>query len=131
MLPVQVAIRRMFLGGGVVKRGRGGIQYEDVIEGAGPPAGRGSKVQLRYSIRLNRGETVIEDDELCFRIGERRVIPGIEYGVEGMRPGGRRRLRIGPHLAYGEDGVPGKVPSNAVLEVDVLLVATDGNPKRP
>jgi FKBP-type peptidyl-prolyl cis-trans isomerase len=50
------------------------------------------------------------------------VIPGLEYGVEGMRVGGKRRLRVGPHLGYREEGVPGVVPANAVLEFHVTLV---------
>ena len=37
-----------------------------------------------------------------FVVGERNTIAGLPWGVEGMRVGGRRRLRVGPHLAYQE-----------------------------
>jgi FKBP-type peptidyl-prolyl cis-trans isomerase len=40
-----------------------------------------------------------------------------------MRIGGTRRLRVAPHLGYGNDGVPGKVPPNALLTVEVHVVA--------
>lgn len=96
----------------------------DELEGAGEVAGRGSKVDLRYTMKLNRGDVIHDNEFLSFQVGERRVIAGIEYGVEGMRAGGRRRLRIGPHLAYGEKGVPGKIPQNAVLIVEILLIST-------
>jgi FKBP-type peptidyl-prolyl cis-trans isomerase len=41
-----------------------------------------------------------------------------------MRVGGRRRLCVGPHLAYREKGVPGLIPPNAkaVFEVELLAV---------
>ena len=55
----------------------------------------------------------MESERVSFRIGEREVIAGLEYGVEGMRVGGRRRIRVPPHLGYREAGVPGKIPSNA------------------
>lgn len=105
-----------------MKRGRGGVRFEDLTSGTGPPAARGSSVEIRYDLSPKRGETVESGRLERFRLGERRVIPGLEYGVEGMRGGGRRRIRIGPHLAYGERGVPSKVPANAVLVFDVLLL---------
>lgn len=108
-----------------MKRGRGGVQYEDELEGVGDVAQRGSRVTIRYTMKLNRGKIVMEDQLAAFRVGQRRVIPGIDYGVEGMRTGGKRRLRVGPHLAYGESGVPDKVPPNAVLEIDLLLLSAE------
>lgn len=44
------------------------------------------------------------------------------YGIEGMRVGGQRELKISPHLAYGTEGVPGWIPPNAVLRALVELL---------
>ena len=106
-----------------MKRGRGGVDYEDLELGNGPLAERGCTVEVEYSLFLNRGDCVEEDKRAVFRIGERRVVAGLEYGVEGMREGGRRRIRVGPHLAYRDAGAPNTIPANALLEFKVLLLS--------
>ena len=108
-----------------MKSGRGGVQYEDLREGQGAPAQRGCVVEIRYDLFLNRGDKIQENQTTSFRIGDRNVIAGLDYGVEGMRQGGERRVRVGPHLAYREEGVPGVVPPDAVLEFHVTLVRVD------
>ena len=105
-----------------MKRGRGGVEYEDIKLGDGAIAERGARVDVCYNLFLNRGELVQENQECSFRIGQRRVIPGLEYGVEGMRVGGQRRLRVGPHLGYRDHVIPGVIPANAVLEIHVTLL---------
>lgn len=107
----------------MVKRGRGGVQYEDLIPGLGPEAERGSKVEVRYTLTLNRGEVLQRDRFESFTLGQREVIAGLRYGIEGMRVGGLRRLRVGPHLAYGSEGHPPDIPADAVLVFEVLLLA--------
>ncbi len=104
---------------------RGNVEYEDLVPGAGPPATRGCTVSVCYALFLNHGDQVQAQQSGTFRLGERRVIAGLGYGVEGMRVGGQRRLRVGPHLAYGDKGVPGRIPPDAVLEFHVTLLAID------
>jgi FKBP-type peptidyl-prolyl cis-trans isomerase len=106
-----------------LKTGRGGVEYEELTPGEGSPAVRGCVVNVRYDLILNHGDKVQENQACTFRLGERRVVTGLEYGVEGMRVGGKRRLRVGPHLGYRDAGVPGIIPANAVLEFHVTLVA--------
>jgi len=110
-----------------LKRGRGGVEYEDIRLGDGPIAERGSRVEVRYDLFLNRGEQVQEKQVYSFRVGKRRAIPGLEYGVEGMRVGGERRLRVGPHLAYRDQTIPVRVPAKAVLEFRVTLLRVDAD----
>jgi FKBP-type peptidyl-prolyl cis-trans isomerase len=43
------------------------------------------------------------------------------YGIEGMRIGGKRVLKIAPHLAFRDKGVDGMIPPNAALEVEVTI----------
>ncbi|MAS93995.1 MAG: peptidylprolyl isomerase [Verrucomicrobiales bacterium] len=106
-----------------------GVSIEDLSEGSGRIAAAGSVVRIRTRGRLNRGESIDYDEEngdiAEFRIGERQIIPGLERGVIGMREGGTRRLPISPHLAYGDSGVPDRIPPGAVLEYDVELLSCD------
>jgi phosphinothricin acetyltransferase len=106
-----------------MKTGRGGVEYEDLTLGEGSAVAPGCMVKVVYDLLLNRGETIQKNQTCSFRLGERRVIAGLEYGVEGMRVGGTRRLRVGPHLGYRDEGVPGVVPANAVLEFHLTLLA--------
>jgi FKBP-type peptidyl-prolyl cis-trans isomerase len=38
-----------------------------------------------------------------------------------MKPGGYRKVKVSPHLAYGERGIPGLIPTNAVLVIEIWL----------
>lgn len=102
-------------------KGRGGVEYEDIAIGTGEPAKRGSQVELRYDLYLNHGDRVQENQSVSFLLGNRHAIAGLEYGVEGMRVGGVRHLRVGPHLAYRDQAVAG-IPANAVLVFHVTLL---------
>ncbi|MFN2202093.1 MAG: FKBP-type peptidyl-prolyl cis-trans isomerase [Caldilineaceae bacterium] len=44
-------------------------------------------------------------------------MPGWNTGVLGMRSAGRRLLWVQPGLAFGQRGVSGVVPANAIIEV--------------
>jgi FKBP-type peptidyl-prolyl cis-trans isomerase len=70
---------------------------------------------VRYTCRLNRGAPFQTDVLTTFAVGERNTIAGLTWGTEGMRVGGRRRLRVGPHLAYREK--PGLIPPARDAEV--------------
>jgi FKBP-type peptidyl-prolyl cis-trans isomerase len=39
-----------------------------------------------------------------------------------MRVGGTRRLEIAPHLGYGDRGVPGVIPADAVLTAEITIL---------
>ncbi len=107
-----------------------GIKIKDVRLGEGPEATKGSWVTVRCQYSLNRGEQLrLYDYPISFQIGQRSVIAGIEKGVIGMRVGGKRNLRISPHLAYGEEGLPGHIPPLAVLLCEIELISVDGTNK--
>jgi FKBP-type peptidyl-prolyl cis-trans isomerase len=57
-----------------------------------------------------------------YRFDRNDLFAGLFYGIEGMRIGGKRILKISPHLAYREKGVEGVIPPTAVLKVEVEII---------
>lgn len=88
------------------------LEIKDLWEGDGPVAQRGAEVAVHYvGVSFSTGEEFDASwnrgTPLRFTVGAGQVIQGWDRGVEGMRVGGRRRLTIPPHLAYGDTGAGG------------------------
>jgi peptidylprolyl isomerase len=105
---------------------RSDMKVVEMTLGTGALVERGTVVTIHYRAFLRRGEqcrsSFDESRPLRVYLGRREVIAGLERGLRGMRVGGRRRLVISPHLAYGKRGVPGIIPPNAVLILEVELL---------
>lgn len=96
------------------------LEVTDIQVGEGAQAGHGSTVDVHYvGVAFSSGEEFDASwnrgAPLSFRLGGRQVIEGWDQGVLGMRVGGRRKLVIPPHLAYGERGAPGAIAPNETL----------------
>jgi FKBP-type peptidyl-prolyl cis-trans isomerase len=102
-----------------------GVQIEEIVLGEGAVARKGARVTVCYDGFLSGGDAFQRGVTASFVLGRREVIAGLEAGVEGMRAGGRRRIRVSPHLGYGGRGVEGVIPANAVLVFDVRLLAVE------
>jgi FKBP-type peptidyl-prolyl cis-trans isomerase len=94
---------------------KSGIRLLEEIEGDGKPAANGDTVKFESQARLTGGDLVQDRVVMTICLGRRQVIAGIEYSLIGMKPGGYRKVKISPHLAYRDKGVPDKVPPNAVM----------------
>lgn len=103
-----------------------GIKIKDVVVGFGLPADQKSRVVVHVNGHLKRGEVFLNTSQdqrpLQIELRRRECIAGLRYGIIGMRVGGVRKLIVSPHLGYGTDGLPGKVPPNAVLKFKVELL---------
>lgn len=122
-------------------KAKSGIKLLDDREGSGEPAKKGDKVIYNVRIHLNKGDEVplnerqaeflpagmlrtengrrLVDHELI--LGKRRAIAGVEYALIGMKPGGYRKVRLSPHLAYRDEGLTDLIPPNAILKVELWL----------
>lgn len=102
-----------------------GLLVEDLVLGTGVEAKAGDKVTVLYEGTLEDG-TVFDatskrgNQPATFPLTA--VIKGWELGVPGMRVGGRRKLTIGPDLAYGPKGHPPVIPPSATLIFVIDLV---------
>lgn len=92
-----------------------GIKIVKDVPGDGMLVEPGDLVSFDLQITLNRGDVVHPRQRTTIRVGDRHVFPGLSKSVEGMRRGGYRKTRVAPHLAYGAEGVVGKIPPEAVL----------------
>ena len=103
------------------------LQITDLVEGDGPEAKAGSTVQVHYvGVAHSSGEQFDASwdrgEPLQFRLGIGQVISGWDQGVQGMKVGGRRRLDIPAHLAYGDRGAGGVIkPGEALIFVCDLV----------
>jgi peptidylprolyl isomerase len=105
------------------------LLIDDLIEGDGEEAVAGSTVRVHYvGVAHSTGEefdaSYNRGAPLEFRLGVGQVISGWDTGVQGMRVGGRRKLVIPPHLAYGDRGAGGviKPGETLIFVVDLLAV---------
>lgn len=103
-----------------------GLQYADLIVGAGPTPMPGQVVVVHYTGWLADGgkfaSSLDRGEPLMFNLGMGQVIAGWDLGIKGMAVGGKRQLMIPPNLAYGEAGAEGVIPPNATLIFDVELL---------
>lgn len=107
-----------------------GLAYWDLTVGTGKQAAKGSKVKVHYTGWLLEEGTKFDSSidrgkPLEFTLGGGTVIKGWEEGVQGMKVGGKRQLRIPPELAYGYRGQPPDIPRNAYLIFDVELLEVE------
>ena len=118
---------------------RSGITQLDDHPGDGAPIERQRVYRVRLKMWLNMGEPVrwqhpwglidralLEDDGSTLitdlRIDRENLIAGLFQGIDGMRIGGRRKLKISPHLAYGKQGIPGRIPPDAAILAEIEFI---------
>src|SRR3989344_998763 len=95
------------------------LGIDDLVIGTGVEAKNGSTVTVHYVGTLLDGTKFDSSRDrgtpFTFTIGAGQVIAGWEQGISGMKVGGKRRLKIPPDLAYGNQAVGGVIPANSTL----------------
>ena len=128
-----------------------GLKLLEDTPGTGAVARKGDRVTYNVRLFLNQGDEIPLDktqrthfspDQIrvddgrefldrVVTLGKREVVPAIEHALIGMRVGGYRKLRASPHLAYRQEGIPGVIPENAVLLVELWLRAAGSASRDP
>ncbi|PIT49020.1 FKBP-type peptidyl-prolyl cis-trans isomerase [Snodgrassella communis] len=102
------------------------LVIEDLQQGSGREAVKGKEITVHYTGMLEDGtvfdSSVSRQQPFTFTLGAGLVIAGWDEGFEGMKVGGKRKLTIPPHMAYGRRGAGGVIPPDATLIFDVELL---------
>ena len=103
------------------------LELDDIEVGDGDEAVDGKVVEVHYvGVSWATGDQFDASwdrgDTFKFKLGKGQVISGWDQGVAGMKVGGRRRLVIPPHLAYGDRGAGGVIGPGETLIFVVDLV---------
>lgn len=101
------------------------LVVEDLIDGTGDEATAGTTVSAHYvGWAFSSGEEFDSSwnrgAPLDFPVGAGRVIQGWDQGLLGMKVGGRRKLTIPAHLAYGDRGA-----GNVIKPGETLIFVVD------
>ena len=101
-----------------------GLVYQAVAEGTGPQPKDTDRVKVHYTGKLRDGtafdSSVERGQPAVFALN--RVVPCWTEGVQKMKVGGKAKLTCPSDLAYGDRGVPGRIPPGAPLVFDVELI---------
>ena len=108
-----------------------GLQIIDTVVGTGDQPKPGQICVMHYTGWLYENGTKGKkfdsshdrNKPFTFLLGGGDVIKGWDQGVVGMKVGGKRRLTIPHHLAYGRRGYADLIPPRAALIFEVELLA--------
>jgi len=106
------------------------LEVTDIKIGDGKEAVKGALITTEYRGFLQDGSQFDSsyDKGKAFQcvIGTGRVIKGWDQGLMGMKVGGKRKLFVPAHLAYGDRNMGESIPPNSDLsfEIELLEVLT-------
>lgn len=103
-----------------------GLFYKIENQGSGKKAEKGKTVAVHYTGQFTDGgifdSSHSRNQPIEFPLGMGHVIPGWDEGIALLNEGGKAKLVIPSHLAYGAAGAGGVIPPHATLLFDVELV---------
>jgi FKBP-type peptidyl-prolyl cis-trans isomerase len=107
-----------------------GLNYVITMPGAGENAKAGQSVTVNYTgttldgkkFDSNVDSTFNHVQPFTFTLGQGQVIKGWDEGIALLKKGGKARLFIPSHIAYGAQSPSPAIPANSVLIFDVEVV---------
>merc|ERR1711957_343586 len=70
----------------------------------------------------------VDVNNMVVKMGQQRCLPGLEEGIQGMKIGGVRKVKVPPNKGYGDNWYRGVVPPNSHLEFEVELLVIAQSP---
>jgi FKBP-type peptidyl-prolyl cis-trans isomerase FkpA len=97
-----------------------GLRWQMIVAGTGAPPTEADSVIVSYEGRLADGSVFDRSSEPAI-LPVSALVPGFSEALLLMRKGGRYRIWIPPHLAYGAEGAGGVIPPNAEIQFTIDL----------
>jgi FKBP-type peptidyl-prolyl cis-trans isomerase FklB len=102
-----------------------GLQYKVLSEGAGKTPTKSDTVTVHYRGTFMNGtefdSSIARGQPATFKVDG--VIPGWTEALQLMKEGAKWELFIPPELAYGERGMPPRIPPQSTLIFEVELMS--------
>lgn len=107
------------------------VVVEDLIEGSGPEAKKGDRVEIQYVASTWNNEEYADSwvysETPSFQLGSGQLSPGFDEGIRGMKAGGRREVivpiaRLRNAEAKSSDFPDPRPRDTLVIVVDLLGV---------
>lgn len=127
-----------------VVKGGDGVEIEELVIGEGRLIESGDEILVHYVAFVKGSKEAFENtrdgigdarlydrdsdgkrparDGFRMTLGNGTVVPGLDRGLVGTRVGGRRRVSIPSHLAFGSSVVGGQSDADVEFVVDVIAV---------
>ena len=108
------------------------LTTKDLTVGTGAEAKNGTRIYVRYSLSIWRGQQEIaasswkdgEQPEALNRLGKGRLLPGLDKGLVGMKVGGVRQIVIPPAEGFGSVGSPPVKGDDTLIFLAQLVAVT-------
>ena len=109
------------------------LTTKDLTVGAGAEAKNGTRIYVRYSLYIWRGQQEIatsswkdgEQPEALNRLGKGRLLLGLDKGLVGMKVGGVRQIVIPPAQGFGSVGSPPVKGDDTLIFLAQLVAVTE------
>lgn len=99
-----------------------GVYYIVETLGEGDEITENSNVTVKYTATLTNEIEFDKSSNAGSNFNLQNVIPGFAEGISLFKKGGKGKLIIPPHLAYGSNGIANVVPRNAIVIFDFEIL---------
>ncbi len=106
-----------------------GLKYEDTKKMKGKKISKGDLIRINYKVALKLEDLIHSNDlidnsdnheePIIIAVGVGKLVRGVDEALKGMHVGDTRRIEVPQELGFGERGIPGIIPPNAKLYIEL------------
>uniref|UniRef100_A0A7S2UWP8 peptidylprolyl isomerase n=1 Tax=Fibrocapsa japonica TaxID=94617 RepID=A0A7S2UWP8_9STRA len=92
---------------------------------------RGSIAVVKYQAAVRDGKTFAAGEEYRTTVRDGTMIQGWDIALESMKIGEKAKISLAPEYAYGEEGVAPVIEPNSPVDIELEVLAYEGNILNP